>query len=166
MDHILQNNIYKFTELQYGTILLEKINLDPHNYTISNDDGNLLLTPIKTELINNLSQINNYDFKKSNIIECNINNVTIQKLKYKSILEHIYELIGDGTAIIKNTKLNIKTLQKTDNGFYYLNSLGISVQGVDSNKCIYEIIHQSIENEFELYMKIILNSSVTVEISF
>ncbi len=54
--------------------------------------------------------------------------------------------INDGTKIIKNTKLNIKTIKKEDEGFYYLDNIGISVQGIDSNKCLNEIISQCMEN--------------------
>src|SRR3989344_5798755 len=92
--------------------------------------------------------------KKSIISECSIDNKEFNRLKYKPILEQIYKTINDGTKIIKNTKLNIKTIKKEDEGFYYLDNIGISVQGVDSNKCLLEIINQCIENEIELSMKI------------
>jgi len=96
----------------------------------------------------------NYDFKKSNIISCFINGNNDMKLKYRSICEYIYRIINDGTKIIKQTKLNIKTLKKVDEGFSYLDDLGISVQGVDSNKCLYEILHQCIENEINIKLQI------------
>ena len=59
---------------------------------------------------------------------CKINN---NKLKYKLILSYINELINDWTIIIKNTLFNIKTIKKTDNGFYYINNLGISIHCFD-----------------------------------
>lgn len=62
----------------------------------------------------------------------------------------IYNIINDGTHIIKNTELNIKTIKKTTDGYYYLNNIGISVQGVDSNKYISEIINQCIENNITI----------------
>jgi hypothetical protein len=65
-----------------------------------------------------------------------LDNDEIIKLKYKSVLENIYKIINDGTKIIKNSKLNIKTIKKLDEEFYYLEDLGISIQGVDSNKCL------------------------------
>ena len=65
-----------------------------------------------------------------------MDNDEIIKLKYKSVLENIYKIINDGTKIIKNSKLNIKTIKKLDEEFYYLEDLGISIQGVDSNKCL------------------------------
>ena len=96
----------------------------------------------------------NYDFGKSIILECLVNDKQITKFKYKSTLVHIYNLINDKMKIIKNTKLNIIALKKVDNGFYYLDNLGISIQGAESNKCLLEIITQCIENKIKLYMKI------------
>jgi hypothetical protein len=90
------------------------------------------------------------DLKKSIISECIIDNKQINKLKYNSVLEQIYKIINDGTKIIKNTKLNIKTINKNDEGFYYLENIGISVQRVESNKCLLEIINQCIENKIIL----------------
>ena len=60
----------------------------------------------------------------------------------------------------------MKTIKKEDEGFYYLDKLGISVQGVDSNKCIFEIINQCIENEINILMKIKLIDDVTINIQF
>jgi len=62
-------------------------------------------------------------------MSCNINDNTDEiKLKYRSILEYLYK-------IIKNTN------KKLDEGFTYIDDLGVSVQGVESNKCLYEILH-------------------------
>ncbi len=63
-------------------------------------------------------------------------------------------IINDGSKIIKNTKINIKTIKKLDEGFTYIDDLGISIQGVESNKCLYEILHQSIENEINIKLQI------------
>ena len=59
-----------------------------------------------------------------------------------------------------------KTIKKEDEGFYYLDNIGISIQGVDSNKCLLEIINQCIENEIELSMKIKLIDDITINILF
>jgi hypothetical protein len=47
-----------------------------------------------------------------------------------------------------------------------LEDLGISIQGVDSNKCLLEIINQCIENEISLIMKIKLNDETNININF
>ena len=158
---------YIFKNLDNGDILLKKIILDNTNYTITNlDNGDKLLKKITHINITDMKNIKENDYKRSLILECLIDNKEFSKLKYKSILEQIYKLINDGSKIIKNTKLNIKTIKKEDEGFYYLDTLGISVQGVDSNKCILEIINQCIENEIDLYMKIKLINDITVNINF
>ena len=59
-----------------------------------------------------------------------------------------------------------KTIKKEDEGFYYLDNIGISVQRAESNKCVCEIINQCIENEIELSMKIKLINDITINISF
>jgi hypothetical protein len=45
-----------------------------------------------------------------------------------------------------------------DSGYYYLDKLGISVQGVDANNCIYEIVNQCIKNNIKLKMNIKLEN--------
>lgn len=94
-----------------------------------------------------------------------INDDTNVKLKYKFILEYIYKLINDGTKIIKNTKLNIKTIKKIDEGFSYIKDLGISIQGVDSNKCLHEIINQCIENHINIILQINLLDNTMININ-
>ena len=158
---------YKFTKLNNGDILLQKIIIDNTNYTIINKENGDILLKKNTHIdITDIKDIKNYDFKKSRISECLINNEECNKFKYKSVLTKIYELINDGTQIIKNSKLNIKTIKKENEGFYYLDNIGISVQGVDSNKCLLEIIKQCIENEIEIFMKIKLISEITININF
>lgn len=159
--------IYKFMNFDNGDILLQKIIIDNINYTIiDKENGNKLLKKNTTINIANIKDIKNFDFKKSTILECLINNKEFNKLKYKSIIKNIYEIIDDGTKIIINTKLNIKTIKKDDEGFYYLDNIGISVQGADSNKCLTEIINQCIKNKIELLMKIKLIDNIIINLSF
>lgn len=163
-----QMEIYKFTELNNGgDILLQKMVIDDVNYTVINkENGDKLLKKINVIDITDIENIKKYDFKKSTILECLINNIKLDKLKYKSVLDNIYKMINDGTTIIKNTKLNIKTIKKEDEGFYYLDDIGISVQGIDSNKCLQEIINQCIENKIKISMKIKLSDNITMNLSF
>lgn len=159
--------IYKFIKLDNGDILLQKIILDNTNYTIINKDNGDKLLRKKTHFnITNIKNIKDYNFKKSIITKCLIDNKEYNKLKYKSILEQIYNLINDGSIIIKNTKLNIKTIKKEDEGFYYLDNIGISVQGVDGNKCLLEIIGQCVANKIRLYMEIKLSDEIMININF
>ena len=156
---------YKFTELDNGDILLEKITLDDPNYSIIHkENGDILLKKPTYIQITDIIKIKDYNFKKSTITECLIDNKKFDKSKYKSILGQIYRLINDGTKIIRNTKLNIKTIKKEDEGFYYLDDIGISIQGVDSNKCLLEIVNQCLENRIKLSMKIKSNDGTIIDI--
>lgn len=158
---------YKFTKLNNSNILLQKIIVDDENYTIINKkNGDKLLKKITHIDIVNIENISNYNFSKSSISECFINNREFDKLKYKSILNQIYELINNGTKIIKNTTLNVVTIKKENNGFYYLENIGISVQGVDSNKCMFEIATQCVANNIKLSMKIKLKDETVINVNF
>ena len=66
----------------------------------------------------------------------------------------------------RNTKINIKTIKKEDEGFYYIPKLGISVQGVESNKCLLEIINQCIENEITISIQIKLKNNLICILEF
>lgn len=159
-------NIYKFKELSNGDILLEKVNIDENLYTIINQENDdILLKKISTINITDIKDIKNHDFKKSEILSCFVNNKEINRLKYKCVLEEVYHIINDGSSIIKKTKLNIKTIRKENEGYYYLELLGISVQGADSNKCISEICNQCIENEIPFKMNIKLYNNILININ-
>jgi hypothetical protein len=158
---------YKFIQLDNEDILLQKIVIDDTIYTtINQNNGDILLKKSTQINITDINEIKNYNFKKSSILICSINNIKHDKLKFKSILDCIYKLINDGSKIIKNTKLNIKTIKKEDDGFYYFDDIGISIQGVGSNKCLFEIINQCIKNEIKLFMKIKLLDKNTINICF
>jgi hypothetical protein len=148
--------IYKYKNLDNGDILLEKVNINTNNYIIENKgSGDKILRKIQNVNITDISVLKNYDFKKSSILSCEINDNTDEiKLKYKPILDYVYKIINNGAKIIKNTKINIRTIKKLDEGFTYNDELGISIQGVDSNKCLYEILHQCIENEINIKLQI------------
>ena len=143
--------VYKFIKLESGDILLEKTIIDSSNYKVEKQlNGDILLKKLIQIDILNIKDLKHYDLKNSEILECAINNKLIAKLKYKSVLEQIYNIINDGTVIIKNTTLNIKTIKKEDEGYYYLEDIGISVQGVESNKCIIEILNQCEKNKINI----------------
>ena len=158
--------VYKFNNLENGDILLEKIIINLNDFFIENkEDGNILLS--KNINIYDIEDIKKYEFKNSKIIECFVNDIKyINKLKYRSVLEYIYKQINCGTNIIKNTLLNIKTIQKLNEGYYYIEDLGISIQGVESNKCINEILHQCIINsiKFKLKIKTIDNNIININL--
>jgi len=126
-------------------------------------NGDILL---KTNIIiiNKLEELKKYNFNKSIIIENNVNDIICNN-KYKNILNYIYKIINNGTKIIKNSTLNIETIKKEDKGFYYLDDIGISIQGIDTNKSILEIYKQSIANNIKLYLKIKLENNMIIQIN-
>ena len=113
-------------------------------------NGDILLKKIVPIDILDIKDLKHRDLKNSEIIKCLVGNIQVTKLKYKSVLEQIYNIVNDGTKIIKNTTLNIKTIKKEDEGYYYLEDIGISIQGVESNKCILEIINQCVKNKINI----------------
>jgi hypothetical protein len=158
------NSVYKFVELQNGDILLKKTIIDNNIYIQEKQGNDYILKKKRNVKIIDISDIENYDFKKSSITRCLINNDVIDKNKYKHILEKVYSIINDGAKIIKNTKLHIKTIKKQDEGFYYLDEIGISIQGVDSNKCLSEILNQCKINEIDIKITIELMNNITLDI--
>lgn len=108
----MMNSIYKYTELENGNILLEKMTLDLSKYNLEYVGNNIIYKKKECIKLNTLSQLKDYDFKGSKIKSCTLNNEEFQKLKYKSILNKLYNIIGNGTTIIKNTSLNILTIKK------------------------------------------------------
>lgn len=64
--------------------------------------------------------------------------------------------------IIKKSTLNIKTIKCTEKGFTYYKDLGISVQGVDANKCLYEIVVQCVNNNIKLHIDIQLDNKENI----
>ena len=63
-------------------------------------------------------------------------------------------MIDNGSRIIKNTILNIKTIRTTDCGFRYNKKIGLSIQGADANKTFNEIINQCEKNNIKYELKI------------
>jgi hypothetical protein len=157
--------VYNVIQLNNGDILLKKVIIDVTKYNQKiKENGDILFEKINEIVINEFADLNNYNFTNSEIVQCYIDNKNITKLKYKSILTEIYSIIDNGSKIIKKTLLNIETLKKEVDGFYYLENIGISVQGVDSNKCIKEIVNQCICNNISIKMKINLTNGDIIKI--
>lgn len=162
-------NYYEKNIIDDDTIILKKCKIDYDKYNVSQDnDGNIILKKKKIIILENDNLLSNYDYMFSKILYCKINNEKLDnnKLKYNNILKNIYSIIGDGTKIIKNSTLNIKTTVEIKKGFEYLENLGISYQGIDSNKCINEIIKQSVRNNISIIIKIKLKNDNILKLIF
>jgi hypothetical protein len=146
---ILKQNIINTTDFTFdvqenGDILC-KAKYIPENLTQCIDEN----------IINiNVDDVVKYDFKSSKILQWKINDITYNdNLKYKAIYKKIYEIIGDGAKVIKNSCLNITIGKKEDKGFVFLPSLNISIQGACAEKVLQEIITQSSCNNIRLEIK-------------
>jgi hypothetical protein len=155
-------NIYIEQKLDNGDILLVKKEIYTDEYTWDRQpNGDLLLKKIKYDLIT-LDNINTYEFSHSLIMSVLLNDEQFDGIKYRTIRNHVYGIIGDGLCVIKNSILNIKLPELNTKGFTYNPVLGISVQGADSNKTIKEIILQCKKNNISLNMQIKLNTNKLV----
>ena len=161
-------DIYKFVGQENGDILLEKITIKESEYNIiKKENGNVLLKKKINHKIDKLDDMKKYNFRNSKILSCKIDDENIEKLKYNSIRVKIYEKIGNGNKIIKSSIFNnIQTIRKDDEGFTYIEDLGISIQGVDSNKCLLEIITQCINYKISIEIRITLEDESNIFIIF
>ena len=115
-------------------------------------------------------EIKNHDFTSSIIQSAKIMFLGIEhkpsKLKYKTVRDVVYRLIGDSSTIIQNAKINIVKENRTDKGFEYMEDLQISTQGVDSNTCLYEIVNQCKKNNISIQMQIKLKNNNIINIEY
>ncbi len=120
--------------------IIEIPNIANYKQTIVN--GTLILTPIKIEV--NLEELKEIDVSKSNILKCKINNIKIEKLKYRPILIHIYKYMLDNMKIndmMKKISFNMKREKMYgDNGYTWDDDIGMSMQSKDANLTLREII--------------------------
>jgi superfamily II DNA or RNA helicase len=103
-----------------------------------------------------------YDFTFSKILSCFMNGDEKKNLSYNGVIKNIFNIINDRDLIKKNTSLNIKIGKIDGKGFDYISSLDISIQGVDANIGMKEIVNQCKLNEIDLKMNIDLNNGQTI----
>lgn len=147
--------------MELNTFLQEN---ESSNFIIVKGENDERILKEKTHITINDSyeDIKDYDFIDSKIKECQINGYSNTTYKYRNVLLQIYNEIGCGARIIKKTKLNIKTIKFEEQGYNYINNLGISFQNVNSSKCLLEIINQCIENNIKLNLSVKLKDQITM----
>jgi hypothetical protein len=144
-------------------LLLKEVKINLEDFDMERLENGYLKLIKKNKYIS-IENIDSYNFRKSKINKIIINNKIYKYTNYKSILDEIYYMINNGTKIIKHTTLNIVTISKQDQGFYYYKKLGISVQGVESKRTIKEIINQCENNNIKIELYIILQDGTNVNI--
>ena len=149
-----EQRIYTRETCLNGDIILTPINIDLTKYDKQLLDNGKFIFKYRTPIDVKISELNNYTIKGSYICKCIINNHIMNYNKYRSVLFKIYSIIGDGSDIIKNTTLNIKTVNRNDAGYIYKSELGISVQGSDTHKTLHEILTQCKKNSIQLQLQI------------
>jgi hypothetical protein len=126
---------------------------------------NKIIIKKKIKTLYTIDEIKLINFRNSRVEKVSINNTIINNNNYNSIIKYLFEdIIKDGAQIIRNSILNIKTVYRDDSGFHYLESIGISYQGIDSNKAIIEICNQCKVNNIILNLTIKLNNDELVMI--
>lgn len=147
-----------------GTMIYKKENISIEDYDIIEENNNIIKLKPKNKIykIVNIDKLCEFNFNNSVIVECYLNDKRPTKNKYASILNDIYELIDDGTKIIKNTLLNIKTTNVNSKGFSYNSKLGISIQNADANKTFKEIVNQCLLNKYPLNIVLKLKDSKNI----
>ena len=171
--------IYRPTKLDNKDILLERIIIDDKKYiAIPQDDGNILLKrkidKVDEKQYDIVYKKNgdillkkkdiNYDYTGSAVHKCVLNGVEYENTSYAAIIRQIYRLIKNVKQIINNTKLNIKMGHITGKGYVYIEELDISIQRVEANISMKEIINQCNLNDIELELTIKLDNGEMVDI--
>jgi hypothetical protein len=150
-------------ELRKGNKIYEKYKI--LRSSIAEPSEEIILGKKTINITNeNKDDIDKHNYTNSKIINCSIDTNIIEKCKYKHILENIYLKINSGKKISTDTILNWEPGKVEINGFYYLDQLRISIQGVDSNKCLQEIINQCEKNNIRLKMSIELDNNKKINI--
>jgi hypothetical protein len=154
---------FKVIQLNENDILLQKVNINLDKYNVTyQDDGNIALKKKEYINISNIKNLTNYNLNDSSILECVIDDIKLNILQYKTIIEYIYNKINDGSKIIKNTNIDITTSKKKDNNYYNLDKLGIGYRISDKDffyNCLNEIYNQCVMNKFKLFIQIKLTDN-------
>lgn len=158
---MLYDVVYTEQKQSNGDILLVKKNLYTDEVVSQKlPNGDILLKRIETIAP---CDIHKWDFAKSKIKHVVFDDDPSTKIvnpSFKKVYETLHEKIGDGVKIIKNSVLNIKTVQKIDKGFNWYQDLGISIQSVDSNRAILEAVTQSQKNFIDLDLTIQIKNKI------
>ena len=165
MNYNLGDTYYEIENCLNGDIILTPINIDLTKYDKQPLDNGKLILKYRNPIEVSISELHNYEFKGSSIHKCIINNNITNYTKYRHILNRVYYMIGDGSYIIKNTTLNIKTINRNDSGFIYHPELGISIQGADVTNTLKEILIQCKKNSIQIQLYITLADLIMISIT-
>ncbi len=95
---------------------------------------------------------NNFTFSKIN--KAIIANKDTHITSYSQLIKCCYNEINDIDKIIKETQIRIVKEKKEDHGYKYFKDLNISIQNVDANHAILEIVRQCMINNINFDIEI------------
>ena len=146
---MLFDNVYTEQKQTNGDILLVKSKLYLADYTWKRQpNGDILLKKVTMVTPDDIDKC---DFKGTKIQQAVFKDgTTLINPSFKKLYEAVHKQIGDGVQIIKHSILNIKTIEDTEKGFSWYPDLGISVQRVDANKAMKEVVTQCQKNDLEI----------------
>jgi len=103
----------------------------------------------------------------STILDCIVSNdkniVITEKIKFRSILLDIWKTLPI-QKILQTSTFNFKFSKENGlNGYYYNDDIKISFQNKDANGTFTEIIKQIKENQYKIYIKILLQNNNIIE---
>ena len=109
-------------------------------------------------MLNYLKQILSY----STIIECKINDDSLKKLNYRSILINIYEKMNNSDQILENTTFNFSRDKNYNiKGYNYIKSIKMCMQDKCAKMTLKEIVNMIKINKFKFCIKIkLLNDEI------
>lgn len=125
------------------------------NYIMEIVDDTLILTS-KLNYITE-SDINRICLLNSMVLSCKINDIELDRLKYKSILIYIYKQMS-ANLILQNTEMNIKLIETNENEYVWYKDLNMSIQGKDSNLTFKEILRMIKINQMKFEIEIQLKN--------
>ena len=99
----------------------------------------------------------NKDLRGSSIVECKINNETLEIKKYHTLLLYIYSNTYVET-VLQNTILNISQQEIYEKDFTYYDYLKLSIQGAEARRTLKEIINMVRINNYTMRIVIKLKN--------
>ena len=127
------------------------------DYILDIDKNKLI---IKRKIIT-ITELNfkKFNYTNSIILECKINKVQSEKLKYKSIILYLWDYLNSININFKNiTTMRYKEGEYKMHGYSYYKKLDLSVQSKDANASFLEIINLVSKHTIPFYIKIKLEN--------
>jgi hypothetical protein len=104
-----------------------------------------------------------FNYIKSNILECKLNNEDVSKLKYKSIVLDLWNYLKTDDINFRNyTTMKYEEGLRTTNGYHYDKDLNVSLQYKDALKTFIEIFNLVKTLDIKFYIKIELENKKIV----